>query len=768
MLKFYFREALRNIIAGRPHSFLNILGLTLGLSCSCFLFKYVHFEWTTDRFHEEIEDIYTATIKTYPSSRPGYITPTRYFKVDYDPFPAVVQHTILVQYEQELIEHQDNAIPANVVVVDSTFAEVFELPLISGSPENILHNPQDLLIKTSVAKKLFGEQDPMGKEVLFKGIKFLVAGLLRDWPKNSSLDFDLIIPFHSNLVWDNRGLEFVRLSPGASIESLNVALKEAGRKHYQFPESSLEYVPFDDLYFDTTISSNGILRTGNLRNTYILLLAAALILGISLFNYINIFLALLIRQSKIFGVKKVFGAGRRELGIEIVLYNLLNATLAVWLAGILISYLTPWLQGFTNKPITLRFPEDFGLGLILIVALTLILSIYPLVRIPQRTSINLLQGKFTSLKRTDFRKWVIGIQFGISIMILIATLSFHRQTQFMLNRDLGIEHQQIIRAEFDFEEQLHRIPRPETNIREDWEKFGTQREEARVRISNGVARMVEAIEANPILTNLSFGNTPINTWKIAWKNADSGQDQTVQRLIVTPNSKDLFGFEVLDGRFFDAEKDKSGDKKVVINERAMEYFGFKDLSESTLFNPHWGPEEASVQVIGVVKDFYFQHLSHAISPLVMFYYDYREDSGYMMQVAEGKDQEALAFLQEMYEETNPSDHFTYTYFTEEVKEMYKEDQRIASIYSLFTFVGLIISALGLFSISLFEVQQRVKEIGIRKVNGASTIQIVFLLLKRFLRIIIIAFLIACPLPGGVSIAIWKTLPTAPQKMAWPI
>lgn len=745
MLKFYFRESIRNIIAGRPHSFLNILGLTLGLSCSLFLFKYGQFEWNTDRFHQGVDDIYWATIRATPLSQPRFMALSDFFNADYSSFPEVSKFTRIIQYEDDKLEHQEKAIPAQVLVVDSSFLEIFDFPLLSGDKDKALYNPQDLLLKPSLARKLFGDSNPLGKEIQFRGESFLVAGLLGDWPKNSSMDFEVLVPHHAKRHWGRMGLECVRLSPGASIETLNEGLEHAAREHPQFPESSIRYIPFADSYFDHSVMSTEVLRTGNLRNVYILLLAATLILGISLFNYVNIFLALLIRQSKVFGIKKVFGAARREISIEVLLQNFLSSFLAVWLASILILYLTPWLQEFTNKPIALSFPEDLVLALMLTAGLTVVLSIYPILRIPKLASITLLQGKFTGLKGTDFRKWVIGVQFGISIVLLIAALSFHRQTQFMLNRELGIERQQIIRAGFDFQEEVEKIPFPEGDEEEDWEEYQAQRREAQVRADVVVSSVVNAIEANPYLSKLSFGDTPLNTYEMPWKNMEGGEYQTVHGMSVTPNIKDLFGFEVLHGRFFDPEQDKSRDDKVVINERAMHYFGFEDLTGARLANSYWGAEKSPFRVIGVIKDFYFQHLSHPISPLVLYYHDDREESGYMMQVVEGKDEEALAFLQELHKEANPGDNFSYRYFEEEVQEMYSEDQRIASIYSLFTIVGLIISALGLFSISLFEVQQRVKEIGIRKVNGASTMQIMFLLLKRFLKIIIVAFLIACPI-----------------------
>ncbi|MBX2872424.1 MAG: ABC transporter permease, partial [Saprospiraceae bacterium] len=651
MLPFYFKEAFRNIISGRPHSFLNVLGLTLGLSCSLFLFKYGQFEWNTDRFHEGVDDIYWATIRATPLSQPEFMTLSDFFKVDYSTFPEVSTSTRIIQYGNDNIEYQEQAIPAQVLVVDSTFLDVFDFPLLSGDKEKVLRNPQDLLLKPSLAKKLFGEVDPMGKEIEFRGKSFLVAGLLGDWPKNSSMDFEVLIPHHAKRHWGRMGLECVRLNAGASIETLNEELEFAAREHSQFPESSIRFIPFADSYFGNSVMSTDILRTGNLRNVYILLLAGTLILGISLFNYVNIFLALLIRQSKVFGIKKVFGAARRELSIEILLQNFLSSFLAVWLASILILYLTPWLQRFTSKPIALSFPEDILLALVLVVGLTILLSFYPIIRIPKLTSITLLQGKFTGIKGTDFRKWVIGIQFGISIILLIAALSFHRQTQFMLKRDLGIERQHIIRTGFDFQEEVNKISFPESDNEEDWEEYQTQRREAQARADVVVSRVVNEIEANPNLSKLSFGDTPLNTHEMPWKNMDGGEYQTMNGMSVTPNIKDLFGFTVLQGRFFDPEQDKSRDDKVVINERAMHHFGFEDLTEARIANSYWGAEKSPFRVIGVIKDFYFQHLSHPISPLVMYYHDDREDSGYLMQVAEGKDEEALAFLQELHKET---------------------------------------------------------------------------------------------------------------------
>lgn len=744
MLRFHFKEAFRNIISARPHSFLNILGLSLGLSCSLFLFKYSQFEWTTDRFHEGIDDIYFATIRPTPMSQPEHITPGLFFQIDYGLYPEVVNHSTIILYGNENIEHQEKAIKAEVLVADSTFFQIFDFPLKTGVSEDILHDPQSLLIKPAVARKLFGDEDSVGKVIRLQGAQFVVAGLLDKWPKNSSLNFEVIVSSHAKKHWGRSGLECIRLRPGASIEPINTALEFSGRDHPQFPESFLNFVPFSGLYFNTSILSDHAIRNGNLRNVYILLLAAFLILGISLFNYVNIFLAILIRQSKDFGVKKVFGAARIEIGLEIILQNLLSSLLAVWLSVVLILYLTPWLQSFAEKPIALSFPEDLGYALVLVAGLTIILSIYPILRIPRITSMELLQGRFSGFKKSVFRKWVIGIQFGVAIVLLIASFSFHRQIRFMLNKDLGIKSNQIIKANFNFQRPLGLVIPPEEKSEEATQKYQQHIDEAKAKIKSAVTHVLNAIEANPTIADLCFGSTPLDTWEAPWKNLNGGEYHTIHGYSVTPNFEKLYGLEVLEGRFFDREQDRSRESKVVINESAMRYFGFKNLAGARVANSYWGAEESPFDVIGVIKDFHYQHLSHSIAPLVLFYHDDRDDADYMMRIADGKDQEALSFLRRLYEEGNPNNEFSFTYFDEEVKEIYQEDQRIASIYTLFTIVGMIISVFGLFSISLFEVQQRVKEIGVRKVNGASTVQIMSLLLLRFLKVIGLAFLIACP------------------------
>lgn len=745
MLRYRLRQALRNIFAARPHSFLNVLGLTLGLSCSLFLFKYSQFEWNTDHFHEGMDDIYFAVIRATPMSQPEHFAPSGFFKTDYSIFPEVVSHTFLTVYTDYQIEHHEKGIKARVMVADSTFFQLFDFPLKYGDPKDILRNPQNLLLKPAVAQKLFGPEDPIGKEVQFQGIQFVVAGLLAEWPGNSSLDFEVIIPYHSKSFWGRSGLECIRLRPGASIETINTELEFSGRDHSQFPESHLSYIPFTDLYFNDSIQSNQILDKGNLRNIYILLLAAVLILGISLFNYINIFLATLLRRSKDFGVKKILGAARIEIGLEIILENLISSTVAVWLSGILILYLTPWLQRFSEKPIALSFPQDLIYALVLIVGLTVLLSLYPILRITFISSGALLRGKLSGFKNSNFRKWVIGIQFAGSVVLLIASLSFHRQLNYMLNRELGINSDQIITADFNFQSPYDIISRPKEDSEAAKQQYEQQLDDARTKLQSAVTHIINSIENNPDLSHLSFGPTPLNTYEAPWKNMAGGEFQTVRGFSLTPNFKALYGLEVVQGRFFDPEQDKSRQHKIIINESAMRFFGLDDLQNARLANRYWGAEETPWQVIGVVKDFHYQHLSHPVAPLIMYYFDDRDDSGYMMHIAKGKEQEALRFLSQLFEEYNAGKEFSYSFFDEEVKALYREDQRIASIYTLFTIVGMIISAFGLFSISLFDVQQRVKEIGVRKVNGASTLQIMSLLLRRFLKIIGLAFLVACPI-----------------------
>lgn len=745
MWKYRLKQAFRNIVAARPHSYLNILGLTLGLSCSLFLFKFSQFEWNTDRLHAAVDDIYFATIRATPMSQPRFTSPSTFFKQDYSAFPEIVERAKFLIIPNEQIEHGEKGIRARVLIADSTFFQIFDFPIRSGDPKTILRDPQHLLMKPAVAEKLFGGEDPIGREILFQGEQFIVAGMLDEWRGNSSLDFEVLIPYHSKSFWSKPGLECIRLHPESSIDPINEAIEFAGRDHPQFPESHLRFVPFSELYFNDSILSIDALSRGNLRSVYILLLAALLILGISLFNYVNIFLATLLRRSRDFGVKKVMGAPRIEIGREIILENLISSTIAVWLSGILILYLTPWLQRFSEKPVALSFPQDLAYAFLLVAGLTAVLSLYPILRMSLIPSIALLQNSFNGFKNATFRKWVIGIQFGVSIVLLIAALSFHRQLNFMLCEDLGIESEQIVKANFNFQRPYDIVSPPEDDSEEAQQAYRQQIDEVNARLQSSVTHIVDAITSNPDLTDLSFGNTPLNTWEAPWKNMDGGDYHTIHGFSVTPNFKDLYGLEVIEGRFFDPQQDRSREQKVVINESAQRFLGFTDLAGARVANSYWGAEESPFDVIGVVRDFHYQHLSQPVGPLVMFFHEDRDDSGYMMQIAEGKDQEALGFLQELFETYNPGKEFHYTYFDEEVKALYKEDQRIASIYTLFTIVGMIISAFGLFSISLFDVQQRAKEIGVRKVNGATTVQIMSLLLRRFLKIVGLAFLVACPL-----------------------
>lgn len=740
MLPLSFIHAIRNLQASRNYSLINLLGLTLGITCTLILVKYIHFEGTTDQFHSNHERIGVCTVTTTPLSQPSLTTATLFFNMDYLAHPEVLAYSRVNPYNHSIIIENKREFYADVLVADSGFLKIFDFPIAKASPNMSLADPNCMLLSESLAKKLFGSENPLGKNLEFEGSTFTVMGILADIPQNSSIRFEAIVSFHKKRFWERSGAEFVLFHQGDGFKAFNERVAHSGREHPQFTESTLNYIPFSSIYFDADIDleRNQPFRRGNRNTLKILALITFLILGISIFNFINLYSVILIKRSKELGIKKVLGANHAYIIKTFVIENLVITSLSVFLALIMIQLLQPILTEFVGRSIQLQFPLDLILCLILAGFITLATSIYPILRYPGIDPISAIKNIHSGRRGLRIRKGMMGIQYIATISLLVVSIFFIQQLNFMLNKDLGFNKKNILQAQFFFG-----IPSPRYFAEGDEEARQETYKQKREAQKQKMRFTENEIRSNPFIQHISYGSTPLSPHSAPWKLKGEGEQyHSTNGLTVTPHFEELYGLTLTEGRFFNRKLDKSREGKVVINEAAKKFFGLETIEGSFLQNRYW-ESDGGFEIIGVVKDFHYQHLSQSIDPLVMYFHDDRYS--YMMHITEGKEAEALTFLEKLFKEANPGKEFNFTFMDDRIAKMYAEDQRIVRIYTAFTLIALLISSLGLFGISLYDVEQRVKEIGIRKVSGASTQQIIQLLTTDFLKLIAVAFLVASPI-----------------------
>lgn len=731
---------LRGIKTNRLCAAIGILGLGLGLACTIVIVKYAWQEYTTNRFHANYDRLYYCVSRSSAISRPVLSEILNWSKKITD-YPEVEAAAGLKLHREVKIEYDRQVFTVNIAAVDTTIDQLFSFSMRTGHLPSLLSDPSNMIVTEHFARKVFGGADPLGKEITYQGLLYNIAGVMKDWPVNSSFDFDVMIPERSG--FHLMGAGFLLLKKGARIEEVNARLSK--EVFYGGQKFEYEYRAFRDVYFNKEVDLDVIKnwRIGDQNSLFILGLVGGIILVISLFNYVNIYNVSLLGRGKELGVKKVFGSDRWMLWLGFWLENMVMVFVAVCIAAGLVGISATWIEQTLNVPVRLNPGFDILLFIGILLFLPILISIWPYVKCSRMTPVMAIRNTVSGVKGAGSRRIMLFAQYIMTIVMLIVSLYFIHQLNFMLNRDLGIRQENIVRTtlvgwkemyvDWNAPEGGGEIIKKRKNIQEEYEK-GAEYIENELRNSTCVQEACE-------------GDFPFHIFMHPWKNLASGRDyETCAILGVTPGFEKLYGLQILEGRFFDAEKDQDREAKVVINEAAMKWLEMKSIDDLWLANNYWGAEKKPWKVIGVVKDFHYEHMTRPIQPLVMIYFKaIHGDIPYMMRLVEGREKEALAYLQQLHDKVSPGNTFSYRFLDDEIREMYNKDRKLVQLVTLFTCLAVFISSMGLFGFIVFDTRRKYKEIGIRKVNGASTGEVVWGLMRQFLVMIGVAFLIACPL-----------------------
>ncbi len=619
------------------------------------------------------------------------------------------------------------------------------------------------MISERLSERIFGQKDPLGKEIEFEGERFFVKGLLEKPNQNSSLKFDAIVSTYPKKFWSKQGFECLVFAPNYDLDSFNVEIADALHEHPYFTESTLAYVPYSQLYYDKTINREGKLSFGERKYEAILGIIALLTLGISLFNFVNLYSVILLKRGREFGIRKVLGAARKELLINFFFENGISTFLAVSMASLSLAFLSPEISQFIGKEIFQDTQLDLWFFLGIWVFLMALTTIYPTIKFPRIHPIQAIKNKIKGRNSLLGSKALMTTQFVLTIGLIIVSIFFAKQLHFMLNKDLGFRSENVVSVNFFPNDLPHWIYSKKYGDDEEAAKAAYQilKDERKANMKY----ISTELASNPFVEHVTFRSSPLDYFEIAWKKTGpSFEYHTTSTVSSTPNFLDLFELELVEGRFYSEELDGSRENKVVINEAAKKFFGIDSLESAYMSNRNWGDDEEPYKVIGVVKDFAFEHLSLGIEPLVILNWDDRENC--LVHLTKGNEQRALTSLASLYEEVNPNQDFTYKFVDEDIQALYTSDRRVVNIYTVFTLIALLISALGLLGISSYDIQLRIKEIGIRKISGATVSQIMQLLTRDFFRYLLIAVVIACPLAALAVIKYLENFANRTELSPW--
>lgn len=735
MFKLLVKTSIRNYFKHRMVSTMSLIALVFGVVAFQLIYDWIHNEQSMDQFHSKADRIHIATATLNPNSEPTALHVQRIFGLDYTQFPQIENSLIIHTYGEDEIKlfRGETTYSGKALIADSTFFNVFDFRLLQGE-RSVLENPSSIVLAKSFADKVFPNQDAMGKTVSIqcdqKGT-YQVAAIVDKIPSNSSISFDFIVPRHSKNFWRRMPQDLLLMKENFNLTAFNEQIRFLGREREtsRFPESELALVSLHDLYYNHPFHIPLLSKYGDQTNYRTMQIVAGIIFFITLISFVNLQSTLQLTLVKKVGVKQVIGANKFDLGLEIVVSRLLYFIAAVALAFglhqlVFFDYVSALNLNLDNRSLTdLR---DISLGIGLIVLVSVVVSLVQVFRIKTMQAIS---GEAKVLKVPASQRLLTVLQYSITILLLVATSVVFMQLRYMLNMDTGLNQTNILKTDF-----FEIMPN------------GAEDSLARQRMISQYKYVLSMAKQNPDIVAVSQGTMPIdiayqNPWKVV---GETDGYSSISGMSVDPDYDDLFGVNLVEGRFFSDSLDANNEPKVIINEAAKKYWGIDDISQVKLTTNTRSNQVVNYSIIGVVEDYHYEHLSQKIRPLVLSYY-VNMDSDLLVRFRPGREKQIAEFLESLYQEVNPGGFFSYTTMESKVAEQYAKEQQMGTIYLTLSLVALLLSSIGLFTFAFHETKRRTKEIGIRKVNGAHASNVFWLLSKSFLSTIGLAFVLATPL-----------------------
>ncbi|MGB3180708.1 MAG: ABC transporter permease [Cyclobacteriaceae bacterium] len=734
MLKNYFLLAYRRLTKNLSYAGINTFGLVIGL-CSCILIGlYIRYETGYDRFHEDGERIVRVTMEYAMGGVKNEVaqSATKVGPQFQRTFPAVEAFVRTMKSTEVVNRDGDIREEDGVLYADSSLFTVFTFPLLKGDPATALSAADKVVITESTAASYFGDEDPIGQvlQIGTRGLSYTVSGVAADVPPNSQIRFDFVVPFHS--VYEGEEwfpanyITYLRLHDREQMATLNAKvdsyMRDISEKELQMSGGYLTYKlePVQDVHLHSSLE--GFEPNGNMTNMYILGSIALLILIIACINYTNLATAQAARRTGEIGIRKALGARKSQLFGQMLGESVLLSLLALVLALGLAYLLLPLLNQLTGTQISygsLWQPLPFGILFILLILVSLASGAYPAFVLSHFKLVDILKSKIRlSSTGGASRRSLITFQFAISIFLIIATLTIGQQLAYVQDKDLGYSRERVVVLPVD------RTMRP-----------GYDDLRAAVLQHPQVAAAGGAYETPTYIQ-----------WGDGIKVSDNGTetDLSLNAMPVDLDFLETMGMELVAGEAF-TEADLPGEdedklKTFMLNESAVAILG-------------WTPEEAIGKTIikngrgvvkAVVKDFHFASLHQSIGPLLIF-----PDKGLINRMVvrlSGDDvPSALQGLEATWKERVMHRPFEYHFLDEEYDRLYLAEQRMGRVFGTFSVIAILLACLGLFALSAFTTVQRTKEIGIRKVLGASVTSLTALLSSEFLKLVLLAMVIAMPL-----------------------
>ncbi|TLF46839.1 ABC transporter permease [Maribacter aurantiacus] len=728
MLKNYLKIAWRNLFRNKSFSLLNILGLSIGLTVTALILLWVNYEMGFNQFHENKDRIYEVYNKyevdgeiwTWNSTPKVMAT---VIKTDY---PEVEEVSRYFYENTFLFSKGDKNLKSTGTIVDPSFLKIFSFPLVEGNIETVLDDVNALVVTETFAKKMFGNEPAVGQIVkMDNSDNFKVTGVLKDLPSNTEFNFEYLIPWAylkqkgwEDQNWGNNSIAtYVLLKEGTNYTTFSEKIKTLRKTYDKDAPNMITYLyPYTRSHLYSEFE-NGVEVGGLIDVIRLFTIIAIIVLVIACINFMNLSTARSEKRAKEVGVRKVVGARKRALILQFIGESLLISTLAAVVALIVLVLVLPAFSQLIDRELSIDWlnPMFWAITLSIILLTGVLAGSYPALYLSSFKPNAVLKGTFNKINTlVTPRKVLVVLQFAVAIVLITATLVIKQQISSVQNRKLGYNKDQLIYVQMEGD------------------------------IEKNYSNIIRELLDGGFASSISKTNSPIteswsNSWGLNWKGKSEDNKTLVHRLIADNNIIKTMGLQLLEGRDLDLKKYPTDSTAMILNESAVALMGFDDpLGQVVRDNGiDW-------HIVGVVEDFVYNSPFQKIEPMVI-----EGAKGWfnMVHIKFNKDKPIasnLASTEEIFKKYNPNYPFNYEFVDADYAQKFISEQRIEKLASLFTLLTILISCLGLFGLASYMAQNRIKEIGVRKVLGASVNGITALLSKDFLKLVCISLLIAIP------------------------
>ncbi len=752
MIKNFFKVSYRNLLRHKFYSLINIIGLSIGIAVSMLILFFIIDEVSYDKFHRDADRIYQVYLKARLQGKedagPNTCAPLAATAVD--EIPEVESSIRINRWDEQIIRYEDNVYTETMLLADSNFFQFFTFELLEGNPENILNGPNQIVLTEKTAKKYFnynrdGDESPVGKMVVWGTGKSNceIVGIAADPPANAHFHFDLILSMQT---WDwSKGTQWTSNSlytylklhrhadPVATQEKIKGMVdKYIGPEIQQYIGMSLEQwrrsgddyglfiQPMLDIHLHSKVESN-IEPTGNIAYVYLLSIISIFIIAIACINFMNLATARSTGRAKEVGIRKSVGASKKNLIGQFLLESFMITGISTLLAVVLIYASFPFFNQITGKQLDHAYLfSGTAIASLIAVMLTvgLLAGSYPAFYLTIFKPTEVLKGKFLESNGKGWvRRILVVFQFTISVGLIVSTLIINKQLKLVQNKNLGFDKENVLVID---------------NVN---------------TLGNSKQTFLESIRQMSVVEDASISNyipPHVHSNSVYFPNGNKDQGILFYTVYADHNYQKTLGLSMYSGRYLSPDF-PSDSTAVVINKAGMEAVGWTSHEGNRIEMPSSDGQKTFYNVVGIFEDFNFASLHSEIQPLIVFLVTPDQWSNLItVRLKPGNTIENTGEIEAKWKEMAPGEPFDYSFLDENFYALFKSEKQMGKIFLIFTVLAILIASLGLFGLATFMAEQRSKEIGIRKVMGASVPGMVVLLSKEFTRLVIISIVIAAP------------------------